>query len=107
MRRGDLLTIALQGDFGKPRPALVIQSDLFDAHSSVTVLPLTTTVLQAPLFRITVQPSADNGLRSVSQVMVDKPSAVLRERLGPVIGHADDETMLAVNRALAVFLGLA
>lgn len=107
MRRGNLLTIALQGDLGKPRPALVIQSDLFDAHSSVTVLPLTSTVLPAPLFRITVQPSADNGLRGVSQVMVDKPSAVLRERLGPVFGHADDETMLAVNRALAVFLGLA
>jgi mRNA interferase MazF len=107
MRRGDLLTIALQGDLGKPRPALVIQSDLFDAHGSVTVLPLTSMLLDAPLLRITVQPSAANGLRGVSQVMVDKPSSILRERLGPVFGHADDETLLAVNRALAVFLGLA
>jgi len=107
MRRGDLLTIALQGDLGKPRPALVIQSDLFDAHPSVTVLPLTRQMHASPLFRITVQPSAANGLRDASQVMVDKPSSVLRERLGPVFGRLDDETMLAVNRALAVFLGLA
>jgi mRNA interferase MazF len=107
VRRGGLLTIALQGDLGKPRPALVIQSDLFDAHASVTVLPLTSALQHAPLFRITVPASTGNGLRQTSQVMVDKPSAVLRERLGPVFGHADDETMLAVNRALAVFLGLA
>jgi mRNA interferase MazF len=107
MRRGDLLTIALQGDLGKPRPALVIQSDLFDAHPSVTVLPLTSQLHDAPLFRLTVQPRAANGLREASQVMVDKPSSVLRERLGPVFGCLDDETMLAVNRALAVFLGLA
>lgn len=107
MRRGDLVTIALQGDLGKPRPALLIQSDLFDAHPSVTVLPLTSQLHDAPLFRVTVQPSATNGLRDASQVMVDKPSSVLRERLGPVFGRLDDETMLTVNRALAVFLGLA
>ena len=107
MRRGDLLTIALQGDLGKPRPALVIQSDLFDVHPSLTVLPLTSQLVDAPLFRITVQPDPANGLRDVSQVMVDKPGSVMRERLGPVFGHVDDETMLAVNRGLAVFLGLA
>ncbi len=107
MRRGDLLTIALQGDRGKPRPALVIQSDLFDTHTSVTVLPLTSATQAAPQFRVTVLPSAANGLRGESQVMVDKASSVLRDHLGPVFGHADDETMLAVNRALAVFLGLA
>jgi mRNA interferase MazF len=107
MRRGDLLTIALQGDLGKPRPALVIQSDLFDVHPSVTLLPLTSRLHDAPLFRITVQPDTTNGLRTVSQVMVDKPSSVLRDRLGPVFGRVDDETMLAANRALAVFLGLA
>lgn len=107
MRRGDLVTIALQGDLGKPRPALVIQSDLFDVHPSVTVLPLTSLLHDAPLVRITVQPSAVNGLRQESQVMVDKPSTVMRERIGPVFGRVDDETMLAMNRALAVFLGLA
>lgn len=101
------MTVALQGDLGKPRPALVIQSDLFDVHASVTVLPLTSALHDAPLLRITVQPDPDNGLRAASQVMVDRPISVQRERLGPVFGRASDETMLAVNRALAVFLGLA
>ena len=107
MRRGDLVTVALQGDLGKPWPALVIQSDLFGAHPSVTVLPITSTHHDAPLLRITVQPDAANGLHAVSQVMLDKPQSVPRDRLGPVFGHANDETMLAVNRALAVFLGFA
>ena len=107
MRRGDLVTIALQGDLGKPCPALLIQSDLFDAHPSLTVLPLTSPLHDSPLFRVSVQPSATNGLREASQVMVDKPSSVMHERLGPVFGRLDDETMLTVNRALAVFLGLA
>ena len=107
MRRGDLVTVALQGDMGKPRPALVVQSDLFSSHPSVTVLPITSTHADAPLLRVTVLPSAENGLRAASQVMVDRPQSVPRERLGSVFGHADDETMLAVNRALAVFLGLA
>ena len=80
---------------------------LFDLHPSVTVLPLTSLLHDAPLLRITVRPSAANGLRAESQVMVDKPSSILRERLGPVFGRVDDETMLAVNRALAVFIGLA
>ena len=107
LHRGDLVTIALQGDLGKPRPAVVIQSDLFDVHPSVTVLPLTSLLHDAPLVRIAVHPSAANGLREQSQVMVDKPSTVMREWLGPAFGHVEDETMLAVNRALAVFLGLA
>jgi len=107
MRRGDLLTVALQGDLGKPRPALVIQSALFDAHPSLTVLPVTAALHDAPLFRIGVQPSDGNGLRAISQVMVDKPQSVARARLGPVFGRVDDATLIAVDRALAVFLGLA
>ena len=107
MRRGDLVTVALQGDMGKPRPALVVQSDLFGAHPSVAVLPITSSHHDTPLFRISVQPDAANGLRVASHVMVDRPQSVPRDRLGPVFGHAGDETMLAVNRALAVFLGLA
>jgi len=70
--RGDFVTIAMQGDFGKPRPALVIQADQFSEHATVTVLPVTSTLIAAPLFRVTVQPSAENGLRKPSQVMVDK-----------------------------------
>lgn len=107
MRRGDLVTVALQGDLGKPRPALVVQADLFDAHPSVTVLPVTSEQINAPLFRLSLLPNAINGLQRPSQVMVDKPQSVQRQRLGPVFGRVDDETMLAVNRALAVFLGLA
>lgn len=107
MRRGDLVTIALQGDLGKPRPALVIQSDLFDAHPSVIILPVTSELRDTPLFRISVRPSASNGLSKPSQVMVDKPQSVAREKIGEVFGHLNDETMMAVNRALAIFIGVA
>ena len=107
MKRGDLATVALQGDLGRPRPALVIQSDFFSKHPSVTVLPVTSTLQAAPLIRIAVEPNASNGLHQLSQVMVDKLQAVPRSRIGPVFGRVDGETMVAVNRALAVFLGLA
>ena len=85
--RGDFVTIAMQGDFGKPRPALVIQSDQFGEHSSVTVLPITSTLIDAPLLRVTVQPSLDNGLQKPSQVMVDKVMTVKRDKLGAVFGR--------------------
>jgi mRNA interferase MazF len=107
MRRGDLVTVALQGDLGKLRPALIIQSDLFDIHPSVTILPVTSELRIAPLFRIPVNPGELNGLSKPSQVMVDKPQSISREKIGAVIGHLDDEAMLAVNRALVVFLGFA
>lgn len=107
MKRGDLVTIALQGDYGKPRPALVIQSDLFDEHPSVTVLPVTSALRDAPLFRLPLQTGPSTGLRGESQIMVDKPQTVPRDKLGPTIGRVDDATLLAVNRALAVFLGFA
>jgi len=107
MRRGDLVTVALQGDLGKPRPALVIQSDLFDTHPSVTILPVTSELRAAPLFRIALNPNELNGLSKPSQIMVDKSQSISREKVGAVFGHLDDESMLAVNRALAVFLGFA
>ena len=89
MRRGELVTISLPGTDRKPRPALVIQSDLFDAHPSVTVLPVT------------------SELRAVSEVMVDKAHTVAREKVGSRIGRLEDEAMMAVNRALATFPGFA
>lgn len=107
MRRGDLVTVALRGAYGKPLPALVIQSDLFDEHPSVTLLPVTSELRATPLFRVAVDPSPDNGLHVPSQVMVDKAQSVPRDKVGAVIGHLDAETLLAVNRALAVFLGFA
>ena len=104
--RGDLVTIAMQGDYGKPRPALVIQSDQFDEHTSVTVLPVTGTLVAAPLLRITVQPSQRNGLQKPSQVMIDKALTVKRDKVGAVFGHIEPETLIVVERCLAVFLGI-
>ena len=102
-----MVTIALQGDFGKPRPALVVQADVFAEHPSVTVLPVTSALVAAPLLRITLQPSADNGLTKPSQVMVDKALTVKRDKLGPAFGHIEADTMVEVDRCLAVFLGIA
>jgi len=107
MRRGDLVTVAVQGDFGKPRPALVIQANLFSEHSSVTVLPITSTLVAAPLLRVMVQPSAENGLQKPSQVMVDKTMTVKRDRVGPVFGRIDADELVEDERCLAVFLGIA
>jgi mRNA interferase MazF len=107
VRRGDLVTVALQGDQGKPRPALIVQADHFADLAAVTVLPITSTLVEAPLLRVPIEPSDANGLERRSQVMVDKPQTPAREKLGNVIGRLDDATMLAVGRALAVFLGLA
>ncbi len=107
MSRGDFVTISLQGDFGKPRPALVIQSDQFSEHATTTVLLVSTTLVEAPLFRVAVQPSDINGLRRPSQVLVDKIMTVKNDKLGAVFGTASDELMLEVSRCLAVFLGIA
>ena len=107
MKRGDFVTVALQGDFGKPRPALVVQANQFDAHATVTVLLVSSTLIDAPLFRITVQPDEANGLRKPSQIMVDKAMTVRRDKLGTPFGTASDEVMLEVSRCLAVFLGIA
>lgn len=106
MRRGDLVTVALPGAYGKPRPALVIQSDLFGEHPSVTILPVTSELRGLPLFRVPISPSETNGLLVASEIMVDKAHTVPREKLGPSFGRPDDATMVAVARTLALFLGL-
>lgn len=105
--RGDLVTVAMQGDFGKPRPALIIQADQFSEHSSVTVLPLTSALVSAPLLRITVQPGVDNGLQKPSQVMVDKAVTLKRDKVGLPFGRIDADALIEVERCLAVFLGIA
>lgn len=107
MKRGDLVTIALPGDYGKPRTALVVQSDFFDVHPSVTVLPVTSDLRETPLFRVTVKPSQENGLRKPSQVMVDKAMTLAREKVGEPFGCLDRNAMLEIERCLAVFLGIA
>lgn len=107
VRRGDLVIVAMTGDYGKIRPALVVQHDHANiGHASIVVCPFSSSIQDAPLFRITLKPSETNGLSVTSQIMVDKISAIKRERVRQVIGHASDETMLQVNRALALWLGL-
>ena len=101
------MTIALQGDYGKPRPALVIQADLFAGTASVAVLLVTSTLVDAPLLRLTIKSSPENGLRRASQVMIDKPITIRVDRIGPAFGHLEDAALLRVNRSLALFLGLA
>jgi mRNA interferase MazF len=107
MRRGDLVAVAAPGDFGKPRPALVVQSNQFDSTATVTVLLVSSTLVDAPLIRLTVQPTETNGLRKPSQVMIDKAMTMRRDKIEEPFGHVDDETMISVNRCLALFFGLA
>jgi len=107
VKRGDLVTVALQGDYGKPRPALVVQADRFAEVGSIVILPITSTLVDAPLLRLPVEPSSGNGLRAPSQIMLDKPMTVKADKIGPSFGQLDDATMVSVNRLLALFLGLA
>jgi mRNA interferase MazF len=107
MRRGQFVTVAAQGDYGKPRPALVVQSDLFDELPSVVICPLTTTLRDdAEQFRLDVAPSPRNGLREPSQIAIDKITVVPAAKIGAAIGDADDAILLRVNRALALFLNI-
>lgn len=107
MRRGDLVTVAIQGDFGKPRPALVIQADSFIDHPSVTVLPITSALIEAPMLRVTIEPGGTRGVRGTSQVMVDKAMTVRRDKVGPVFGRIDEDLLVEVERRLAIFIGIA
>jgi len=108
MKRGDLVTVSLPGAYGKPRPAVVIQSDYFTEHSSVTLLPITSSIIDgAPFLRIDLKPEQGNGLNRPSQVMIDKAHTLPRDKVGTPFGVLDEQDMLAVTRALAVFLGIA
>mgnify|MGYP000670918018 FL=1 len=108
MKRGNVVTVAIQGDFGKPRPALVLQSDVFsDIHATVTVALISSEIVQAPIFRLDIEPSETNGLSRPSQVQIDKIMSIRSEKIGSVIGKLNDVMMVQVNRALAFWLGLA
>ena len=107
MLRGRFIIVAMPGDCGKPRPALIVQNDFYAALPSVVVCPLTSTLRgDAEQFRILVKPTPQNGLREVSQIAVDKIGTMPRSKIGQIIGSADDELMCRVNRMLAVFLGI-
>ena len=104
--RGDILTALLPKKHGGPHPVLLIRSDVFSGHPSLTVLAITSDLRDWPIFRIDVSPSVANGLRKPSQVMIDRVHTILRSQIGGKIGHLDRATMTEVNRALAIFLGI-
>jgi mRNA interferase MazF len=108
MRRGDLVTVAAAGDYGKPRPAVIVQTDAFpENHGSVVVCQLTSELVDARDFRVTIEPGPENGLLRKSQVMADKPVTIRRERIGQKIGRLDNRDMARLGNALAFVLGLA
>jgi mRNA interferase MazF len=107
MKRGEVWTVSGTGYAGKPRPAVIVQDDRFDATASVTICVFTTDETEAPLFRLVIRPSDGNGLRLASRLMVDKLATVPKARLGQRIGSLDDEDVVRMNRAILVFLGLA
>ena len=108
MKRGEIWTVAGGAAYaGKPRPAVIVQDDRFDANDSIVVCPLTTDQTPAPIFRLPVPPSTQSGLRAPCRLMVDKVTAVPRKRLGTLVGSLTSEEVRALNRALFVFLGLS
>ena len=108
MRRGDVVTVAASGDYGKPRPAVVVQTDALPAeHASVIVCQMTSDIVEAPDFRVTIEPTQKNGLRTRSQIMADKPVTIRRERVGRRIGSLDEKDIARLNVALAFVVGLA
>jgi mRNA interferase MazF len=107
MRRGDLVIVSASGDYGKPRPAVDIQSDWLKATDGVFVALMTTALVDAPLYRLQIEPSATNGLKAPSQLTVDKIVAMPREKCGAVIGRIDGNALIALNHMLSVVIGIA
>lgn len=108
MKRGEVWTVAGASDYaGKPRPAVIVQDDRFSDIASVTICPCTTNPMSPELFRVPVEPTQTTGLVQASWLMADKLATVPRSKLGRRIGRIDDATMLRLNRAITVFLGIA
>lgn len=108
MKRGEVWTIAGDKDYaGKPRPAVIVQDDNFDATDSITICAFTTDKTEAPLFRLAVEQDERNGLRASCRLMVDKITTVSKSKIGHRIGRLDDEDVVRLNQAMMVFLGLA
>lgn len=107
MKRGDLVTVATAGDYGKPRPAAIVQSDWLADTDSVLVCLITSTLREAPLYRLTLEPAPSNDLHVRSQAMVDKIVAVRRDKCGAVFGRLDEAGTIALNRMLALVVGIA
>lgn len=108
MSRGDICIAAARGAYtGKPRPVVIVQDDRFDATASITVCPLTTNPVQAPLTRIAVEPTSTTGIEQASKIMIDKVTTMPRSSVGDRIGRLEDSDLVRLDRALLVFLGLA
>jgi mRNA interferase MazF len=108
VKRGEVWTAAGGKDYaGKPRPIVIMQDDRFDATSSITICAFTSDPTDAPLFRLTVEPSETNGLKTTSRLMVDKITTMPKLKLGTRIGRLADDDMVRLNRAMMIFLGLA
>ncbi len=105
MKRGDIVIAVAPGEYGKPRPAIIVQADAF-ALTSVTIAPVTSELQDAPLLRIGLEPTADNGLVKSSQIMVDKLMTVTRSKIAQRVGSLDEPTRRRLDEALATFLGL-
>ncbi len=107
MKRGEIWTVAGGKDYaGKPRPAVIVQDDSFDATASITICAFTTDQTDAPLFRLPVQPNERNGLRSACRLMVDKITTVPKTKVSARVGQLNEADILRLNQAILVFLGL-
>jgi mRNA interferase MazF len=107
VKRGDIVTVAAPGDYGKPRPAVVIQSDWLAHTDSVLVALMTSAVFEAPIYRLRVDATPETGLKVASQVMVEKILAMPRDKCGSKIGRLDDARLIALNHMLSVVIGIA
>lgn len=106
MKRGEIWTVSASGYAGKPRRAVIIQDDLFEATTSVTICAVTSDPTDAPILRVPIEPDASNGIRARSRVMVDKITTVPRARVGNRVGRLSDDDLTRLDRAILVFLGL-
>jgi mRNA interferase MazF len=108
MKRGEVWTVSGGAPYaGKPRPAVIVQEDRFEATSSITLCVFTTDPTDAPLLRLLIEPTDRNGLSTASRLMIDKITTVPKVRLGKRVGRLNDEDVVRLNCALTVFLGLA
>ena len=108
LKRGDVWTVSGGADYThKPRPAVIVQDDSFDGTLSITVCIFTSDPTDAPFFRLPIEPTQKNGLRTASRLMADKISTISKQKLGKKIGRLDDQDILRLNQAIVLFLGLA
>ena len=106
MKRGDIVVVAPYPPFDKPRPAVILQAQLLDTTETVSMALITSDLMWLPGLRVPVEPSPANGLRRLSDIMIDLLVTVPRARVGGVVGTIEPEVMSQVDRALRLFLGL-